>query len=136
MTEFRNRPQNAGNRKAAPESWLAHNARWMLLVALAFVCVHDIFGAHGFIAMRRTQQEIAAARDEITQLDTENRALADQVGALKSDPRMIERIAREEMGLARPGEVIFKGPADAAPSGGVPGDSGASGSAAGTQPQQ
>ncbi|MGB6544604.1 MAG: septum formation initiator family protein, partial [Candidatus Acidiferrales bacterium] len=80
--------------------------------ALAALCVHDIFGAHGFIAMRRTAREIDAARDEISRLDTENRALADQVGALKSDPRIIERIAREEMGLARPGEMIFKVPAD------------------------
>ena len=31
--------------------------------------------------------------------------------ALKSDPAAIERIAREEMGLARPGEYIFKTPA-------------------------
>jgi cell division protein FtsB len=38
------------------------------------------------------------------------------VKSLKTDPQAIERIAREEMGLARPGEYIFKTapkPADA-----------------------
>jgi cell division protein FtsB len=106
---------------------VTRNARWVLLLALAFLGVHDIFGAHGFIAMRRTAQEIQAARDEITKLDDENRALTDQVTALKSDPRIIERIAREEMGLARPGEVIFKVPPPPATS-----DS----SSAGDRPQQ
>jgi cell division protein FtsB len=30
------------------------------------------------------------------------------VQSLKNDPQAIEHIAREEMGLARPGEYIFK----------------------------
>jgi cell division protein FtsB len=104
------KPRTRKQAEADTPSWVTRNARWVLLLALAFLGVHDIFGAHGFIAMRRTAQEIQAARDEITKLDDENRALTDQVTALKSDPRMIERIAREEMGLARPGEVIFKVP--------------------------
>ncbi len=59
----------------------------------------------------RTQKEIERLRQEIIQVNAENRELAVQVKALKSDPRMIERIAREEMGLARPGELIFRLPA-------------------------
>jgi cell division protein FtsB len=114
MNESPNRTSDAN----ATPSWIARYGRSLLLLALVLLAVHDIFGAHGFIAMRRTAREIDEARDEITRLDTENRALADQVGALKSDPRMIERIAREEMGLARPGEMIFKVPADPATAGG------------------
>jgi cell division protein FtsB len=44
-------------------------------------------------------------------LDQENQELADQVTSLKTDPRAIEKIAREDMGLAKPGELIFKLPA-------------------------
>jgi cell division protein FtsL len=133
-------PNRISSANTAP-SWLARNARSLLLLALVVLAVHDIFGAHGFIAMRRTAREIDEARDEITRLDTENRALADQVGALKSDPRMIERIAREEMGLARPGEMIFKVPADpSAASGTADGNAasgnGASDSAPADKPQQ
>jgi cell division protein FtsL len=123
-------PNRISNPSAAP-SWLARNARSLLLLALVVLAVHDIFGAHGFIAMRRTAREIDEARDEITRLDTENRALADQVGALKSDPRMIERIAREEMGLARPGEMIFKVPADPSAANTTDGGNAASGNGAG-----
>jgi len=94
-----------------PQSFLRRNARTILGVLLFALLVHDIFGAHGFLAMRRTQKEIERLRGEIQQVNQENRALGEQVNALKSDPRMIERIAREEMGLARPGEIIFKLPA-------------------------
>jgi len=80
-------------------------------MALAALLVQDIFGAHGFLAMRRTQKEIDRLRREIQQVIAENRELDAQVEALKSDPKLIERIAREELGLARKGELIFKLPA-------------------------
>ncbi len=99
-------------------SFFRRHARTTLGVVVFALLVQDIFGAHGFLAMRRTQKEIGRLRQEITQVTAENRDLAVQVKALKSDPRMIERIAREEMGLARPGELIFRLPAP--PPGGKP----------------
>jgi cell division protein FtsB len=141
MNEEPNKTPNRISRASTGPSWAARNARALLLLALAALCVHDIFGAHGFIAMRRTAREIDDARDEISKLDDENKALADQVGALKSDPRIIERIAREEMGLARPGEMIFKVPADPASASATDGANPASGNNAGgsdasAKPQQ
>jgi len=85
-----------------------HNLTWLLGVALALLLLQDIFGTHGLIAMRRSQQEAARVQKEISQMDEENRRLEEHVKELKSDPAAIERIAREEMGLARPGEYIFK----------------------------
>jgi cell division protein FtsB len=81
---------------------------WALAIGL--LVIHDIFGAHGVLAMRRTQKEAAQIRLEIQRLDDENRKLQDRVKALKTDPSAIEGIARD-MGLARPGEFIFKLPA-------------------------
>ena len=60
--------------------------------------------------MRRTQKEIDQIREQIVKMNDQNKTLTDQVSSLKSDPKSIERIAREEMGLARPGEMIFKIP--------------------------
>jgi len=91
------------------------NARHILGIALFALLVHDVFGPHGFIAMRRTQNEIDQIREQIAKVNAENKSLTDQVGSLKSDPKSIERIAREEMGLARPGEMIFKIPDSAKP---------------------
>ena len=88
--------------------FLRRHLSWLLGGALALLLLQDIFGTHGLIAMRRSQQEAAQVQREISQLDEENRRLQDSVQSLKSDPAAIERIAREEMGLAKPGEYIFK----------------------------
>lgn len=91
-------------------AYLQKHLRQILGLALFALLVHDIFGPHGFIAMRRTQKEIEDIRTQIGKVNAENKSLSDEVNALKTDPESIERIAREEMGLARPGELIFKLP--------------------------
>jgi cell division protein FtsB len=79
------------------------------LLVLVLV-VHDIFGTHGYLAMRRTQQEIKKVNADLDQLNKENLQLEQEVRELKTDPHKIEKIARDELGLARPGEVIIKIP--------------------------
>jgi cell division protein FtsB len=70
--------------------------------------LQDVFGTHGVVAMRRSQEQAADIQKEIDHLNEENQKLQEHVRALKSDPAEIERVAREDMGLARPGEYIFK----------------------------
>jgi cell division protein FtsB len=96
-------------------AYLRQNARQVLGLALFALLIHDVFGPHGFIAMRRTQKEIEQVREQIGKMNDENKSLTEQVNSLKTDPKSIERIAREEMGLARPGEMIFKIPDTAKP---------------------
>jgi cell division protein FtsB len=91
-------------------TYVRQNARQILGLALFALLVHDVFGAHGLIAMRRTQKEIQQIQEQIGKIADENKSLSSQITSLKSDPKAIERIAREEMGLARPGELIFKLP--------------------------
>lgn len=88
----------------------ARYARPILALALFLIAIHDVFGSHGLLAMRRTQSQIKQLRGEIDRLNQENNDLNKQVQALRTDPKTVERIAREEMGLARPGEMIFKLP--------------------------
>jgi cell division protein FtsB len=99
------------NFSAQMGEFIRRNINWFLAIAAALLLLQDVFGTHGVIAMRRSQQEAARVQKEINQLDEENRQLETGVKSLKSDPSAIERIAREEMGLAKPGEFIFKLPA-------------------------
>jgi cell division protein FtsB len=102
------------------------HATVLLALALLLLLLQDIFGAHGVLAMRRSQKEVEQIQREIKQLNDQNCALKQKVNALKTDPKEIERIAREDMGLARQGEYIFKlgpKPGDASDPGG-PGSSG------------
>jgi len=86
------------------------NFAWFVTAALVLLLLQDVFGTHGVLAMRRSQKEAGRVQQEIERINDENRQLQDRVKALKTDPSAVERIAREEMGLARPGEYIFKVP--------------------------
>lgn len=86
------------------------HGRVLLALFVALLFVHDIFGAHGYLSMRRTQDGIKKVQSEIQTLNNENDGLEQAVKDLKTDPRAIEKIAREELILARPGEIIIKIP--------------------------
>jgi cell division protein FtsB len=89
-------------------SFFRRNMNWFLVAGFALLLLQDIFGTHGVLAMHRSQVEARKIQEEINQLDKENQALQNHVKDLKTDPATIECIAREDMGLARPGEFIFK----------------------------
>jgi cell division protein FtsB len=84
------------------------NASWFLALAFTALLLQDVFGTHGVVAMRRAQKEAASVQSEIERINQENQKLQDRVQSLKNDPQAIEMIARDEMGLARPGEIIFQ----------------------------
>jgi cell division protein FtsB len=79
-----------------------------LIVGFALLLLQDTFGTHGVLAMRRSQKEAQEIKKDISRLDEENLRLQDRVKALKTDPAAIEKPAREDMKLKRPGEVIFE----------------------------
>jgi len=56
-------------------------------LALFALLVHDIFGAHGFIAMRRTQKGNRRDSQSNRQINTENKSLTDQVNSPQNDPK-------------------------------------------------
>lgn len=96
-----------------------HGRAILGLFVIALV-VHDIFGAHGFIAMRRKEDEIERVRKDLDRLNKENGELSEQVKALKTDPKLIEKIAREDLQRARPGEIIIRIPQPPQPVSGSP----------------
>jgi cell division protein FtsL len=85
-------------------------SRLILTVFFVVLLVHDVFGTHGFLAMQKKKQEIDRVNSDILRLNKENADLSQQVKDLKTDPQTIRKIAREELGLAKPGEVIIKLP--------------------------
>lgn len=92
-----------------------HYGRHLLVIFVVVLVVHDIFGPHGFVVMRRKQREIQKVNAQIERLNKENAALEQNVRDLKTDPQTIRKIAREELGLAKPGEIIIKLPVQTPP---------------------
>jgi cell division protein FtsB len=98
MRDDRGRTEIGLRRKAATLASI------ILVVALV---VGSLFGDRGFLQLVRQQRRAEALAREIEELRMENRRLASEIAALRSDPRAIERLAREELGLSRPGETVF-----------------------------
>ena len=72
--------------------------------------VHVMFGANGMAVYRAKRTEYKNLQNEINSLQKENDRYTKQVNELKTDPKRIEKEAREQFHYARPGEVIYVAP--------------------------
>ena len=78
-----------------------------LIFATVVVLVNSLVGHGGLAESLRARREYAEARARLIALQHENAGMAEQMRRLSSDPRTIEGIAREELGVIRPGELMF-----------------------------
>ncbi len=86
------------------------------LVALfVFGVVISIFGARGYRDLRQSRRELEDLTARLEAQQEKVSALRREVQRLKDDPSALERIAREELGYARPGEVTFLLPGEDPP---------------------
>ena len=76
------------------------------VLALALVA----YGSSGLLRVWQMKREVEMLEREIVTLRGETEDLARSVDRLRSDPETIEKIAREEFGLVRPGERVLKFP--------------------------
>jgi len=65
-----------------------------------------VVGDRGLAQSIRARREYRRARADLVRLKDRNDALRDEVRRLTADPAAIEAVAREELGLARPGEIL------------------------------
>ena len=69
-----------------------------------------IFNDKGALQVRAQAQKLSTLESEITKLDNDNKQLANDIQALRSDPDTIEKFAREELKLVKPGEIVLVTP--------------------------
>ena len=97
-------------REEAPRSEPRTRMRaWVLgtVIALIALAVGSVFGDRGILSMVGEREKIEALRGELDALRAENARLSAEITDLRQNPRAIERLAREELGLARPDETVF-----------------------------
>lgn len=79
-----------------------------IVVLVASLGYHVVYGEHGYLALRREQRRYRQLEQESSDLQQENQQLQKQIDLLKrQDPAAIEKQAREQLHMARPGEIIF-----------------------------
>ena len=69
-----------------------------------------VFGGAGAVRVWQLKQEVEAIEREIQALRVEADRLTSTVDRLREDPTLIEQIAREDLGMVRPGEKVLKFP--------------------------
>jgi cell division protein FtsB len=72
---------------------------------LAASVLNALFGERGFFRLMRAREDYQALNQEVQALEQENQRLAEEIGSLRADPLVIERIAREVLGMARENEI-------------------------------
>lgn len=75
--------------------------------ALAVVIVVRFFMPK-FQEERRLRARLEEARQDVRRTAETLRELKLKQERLREDPRYVEKIAREELGLAKPGETVFR----------------------------
>ena len=78
----------------------------VMLFAACVLLVNGLFGERGLTDTIRARRAFATAARELDQLKRDNDALRDKARRLRSDPATIESVARGELGLVRPGEIL------------------------------
>jgi cell division protein FtsB len=77
-----------------------------LCFAACVLAVNALVGERGLSETLRARRAFREAVTDLSRLQYENAALADVVRSLKHDARTIEGVARAELGLIRPGEIL------------------------------
>ena len=79
---------------------------WVLAVVLLGALALTVSGILPFRQLISQQHQIERSQAQLTALTDENDALAEDIAMLGTDAE-IERLAREQYGLVRPGEVAY-----------------------------
>jgi cell division protein FtsB len=86
----------------------------LAVAALAgLVFVHVMFGVNGMIVYKQKRAEYELLQKKIVQEQKDNGMYTQQIHALQSDEKAIEKEAREQLHYARPGEIVYVPPVSA-----------------------
>jgi len=72
-----------------------------------------VFDPHGALALRKQHAKRDQVNSEVAALSKENEQLKKEIDQLRHDPATIERIAREQLKLVKPNEIILVEPTPA-----------------------
>jgi cell division protein FtsB len=83
---------------------------YLLLTLMFLLSVYTMVGERGVFHLWRLRGEKTDLDEQNFSLQKENEALRQRISRLRYDDFYLEKIAREELNLVRPGEVIYRFP--------------------------
>ncbi len=81
--------------------------KWLYIIVFVFV-LFFLFGNKHWWKMLSLMKEVRRLKAEVSQVKIENERLLKEEERLKNDLDYIEEIARDELGLVKPGEIEYR----------------------------
>jgi len=81
--------------------------RYLFLIIL-FVGFFIIFGNRGFLDNLRLKEKLVELRNENSRFEVVNNGLKHEAVLLREDRRYIEAVARNELGMVKRGDIIYR----------------------------
>lgn len=79
-----------------------------LLGAVALWASLFFAGEGGWLDLQRQKERLSALEEEVARLEATNDSLRLVLERMESDPAFLEKVAREELGMVRPGEHLYR----------------------------
>jgi cell division protein FtsB len=101
---------------------LIRGPRWRVVAGGAVavvVLVLAVLGSNTAMRYGEMQKHAENLQREIQRLEAVNDQLSRTIDRLRQDPQLIEQIAREELGLVRPGDRVLRFPRNSESRGGT-----------------
>jgi cell division protein FtsB len=103
--------QQSHDHPSLPRGSLARRGRRVLRYILAFVTlvlvIDAIVGEKGLLSLLQARRDFHAVEQSLEGARRENAQLREEARRLREDPAAIEDVARQELGLIKPGEKLF-----------------------------
>jgi cell division protein FtsB len=81
---------------------------WYFVVFLFLMTLLITFGNRGVVDNYSMEKKLAHLNKENNKLENQNRELGKKILLLRSDPAYIEAIARNELGMVKEGDVVYR----------------------------
>ena len=90
-----------------PPLWFRRLVNTVILSIGTILVINALTGDNGLIELLNTRNKHAILVSDLSRLRAENESLRKTARRLQEDPGAIEEIAREDLGLIKPGELLL-----------------------------
>ncbi len=80
----------------------------IFLLSFFYLLTSLLFGDMGLLRYKKLYKTKTRLEAQIKEIEVENEQLKSQIKSINEDPYMKEKHAREDYGLAKPGEIIIQ----------------------------
>jgi cell division protein FtsB len=84
-----------------------HLKKILLILLICGVLYYLFFGSYGFINIIKLKRKEINLRREKQEFLKKEEALLDSLKKIKSDTFLLEKIAREKLGMIKPGDTVI-----------------------------